>query len=82
MNTLLKTIALITAAGFPAAFSAESFGFSLPTYVDAPHMFGAFVIALTVLTLLSDYAETKPLCLDTCAKSANATTQTALPLAA
>jgi hypothetical protein len=59
MNTFLKTVALISAIGFPAAFIAQSLGANLPAAIDAAHMFGAFVTAFTLLTMFTDYAGAK-----------------------
>ena len=61
MNTILKTLSLILAAAIPVAFSAESNGFDLPVAFNTGHLFGAFVVALTLLTLFSDYRSAKPL---------------------
>lgn len=61
MNTYFKTIALIFAAALPVALSAESFGVNLPSLINTSHMFGAFVVALTLLTMSADYRSTKPL---------------------
>ena len=55
MNTILKTFALLLAAGVPAAFGAESFGVVLPSVVNTSSLFGAFVLVLTLLTVLADY---------------------------
>lgn len=83
MNTLLKTIATLFAAGFPVAFSAESFGVSLPELFNAAHMFGAFVVAVTLLTMLTDYTEPKALGARRTPVTAGAPAQrTVLPLAA
>ena len=61
MNTFLKSLALILTAAVPVAFSVESLGLSLPTPVNTAHLFGAFVVVLTLLTLLADYGARKPL---------------------
>lgn len=59
MNTLLKIAATVLATGFPLAFTAESFGLTLPGFMNASTMFGTFVVAVTVLTLLTEYSAPK-----------------------
>jgi hypothetical protein len=61
MNTTFKTIAAILAAGLPAAFGAETLGVPLPDVINTAHAFGAFVFAVTLLTLFADYTPRKPL---------------------
>jgi len=60
MNTLLKITSLLLVAAIPAAFTAEAYGFVLPTAIDTAHLFGAFVVSLTLLTMFADYAGLKP----------------------
>lgn len=61
MNTFFKSTALVLAAAFPAAFCVESLGLTLPSAFNTAHMFGAFVIALTLLTMSTEYRTRKPL---------------------
>jgi hypothetical protein len=56
MKTALKAISLLLAVGFTGALFAEFAGVSLPTALDLENMFNAFVIVLTILTTVSDYA--------------------------
>ncbi len=55
MNTFLKTVALLLAAGIPVAFSAETNGVALPAALNTSALFGSFVVTLIVLTMFSDY---------------------------
>lgn len=81
MNTIFKTTALLLAAALPVAFSAESFGVTLPTALNTSHMFGVFVFALTLLTMAADYRKAKPLAL-TATGAALPTSKASLRLAA
>ncbi len=61
MNTLLKIIALFSAAGLPVAFCAESYGLNVPSALSTSHVFGVFFVALLALTMLADYTGAKVL---------------------
>jgi hypothetical protein len=56
MNTSLKFFALFFAVALPGTVAAEFAGFSLPASVDSMHVFSAFVVALVLLTVVSDYS--------------------------
>lgn len=55
MNTFLKIVSLVLAAGIPVAFSAESNGIDLPAVLGTGVLFAAFVVTLIVLTMVADY---------------------------
>ena len=61
MNTRIKSLALILACALPAALAAEALGLPLSNAVNTPFLFGAFVTALTLVTLFNDYRAPKPL---------------------
>ncbi|HWA86778.1 MAG TPA: hypothetical protein VG710_11190 [Opitutus sp.] len=54
-STVIKFIALITAAGYPCVALAQSFGASLPSFVSTGVLFNVFCTALVVLTVMTDY---------------------------
>ena len=62
MKNSLQAISLLLAASIPGTILAESLGARLPVALDTEHVFGAFVVAVTLLTVLTDYTRsTKPL---------------------
>ncbi|HUR60620.1 MAG TPA: hypothetical protein VM029_23060 [Opitutaceae bacterium] len=56
MNTILRSISLGLACSLPVALAAQIAGASVPTPVDASHLFLAFVAVMAVETLVADYA--------------------------
>lgn len=65
MKTSLKAISLFLSAGFPATMVAEFLSARRPSPVDSGHAFNAFVIALTLLIVVTDYSQpVRPLALD------------------
>ena len=56
MKTPLKALSLLFALGFPSALFAQFAGASVPTAIDPGHLFAAFVAALTLLIVWSDYS--------------------------
>lgn len=61
INSVLKAIPFILAAGFPTSLAAGSLGVSVPSVLAPTTLFGAFVIVLTLLTLALDYRAPRPL---------------------
>lgn len=59
MNTLLKITSLLLVVAIPTAFSAEAYGINLPAPINTASLFGAFVVSLTLLTMLADYSGSK-----------------------
>ena len=56
MKTFLKLVALFSLAGVPASFAADAAGVMLPAVLGFDFLIGAFVAALAVLTLGTEYA--------------------------
>jgi hypothetical protein len=56
MKTSFTIVSLLLAVGLPGSLLAELAGISLPDAVDVGTMLGIFVAALTLLTLVGDYA--------------------------
>ena len=83
MNTFLKFASLVLAAGIPAAFTAEAFGLAVPAVINTSHVFTAFVVTLTLLTMLTDYRPRQALVSGRCvAAGATVAARAALRLAA
>lgn len=62
MKNLLAALSLLFAAGIPGTLLAEFLGLRLPVVLGLEDMVGAFAIAVTLLTVVADYARpTKPL---------------------
>lgn len=57
----LKAVPFVLAATLPASLAAQTLGVAVPSLIDATHLFGAFVVTLTLLTLSADYRAQKPL---------------------
>lgn len=76
MKTSLNVISLILSVGFPSVFLAEFLGANLPSMLDPSHTFNAFVVALTLLTLVSDYSRSaKPVALSSSGSDSHVTQQ-------
>ena len=80
ITTAIKGLPYILAVAFPATLAAEVSG-SIPTSSLLGYAFGAFVVTMTVLTLLADYRDAKPL-QETAVTPAPVSSNSALALAA
>lgn len=54
MKTVLKSLALVFAAGFPGVLAAQFAGASVPASVDAT-LFAGFGVSCLLITLAADY---------------------------
>ena len=59
MKTIFKLLPALLAAALPAAMATELAGISLPTAVDCPTLFSAFVVSVVMLTAVSDYSRSR-----------------------
>ena len=57
MKTSLKTISFLLSVGLPATVIADFAGIQLPSALDSAHIFDAFIVALTLLTVVADYSQ-------------------------
>ncbi len=60
MKTTFALLALFTGVSAPTAFAAELSGITLPTAIDSSHLAAGFVVSVVLLTVLGDYARTRP----------------------
>ena len=57
MKNSLKILSLFLAASVPSTIAAEFAGLVVPAPFDTLHVFAAYVMTISLLTMVSDYAK-------------------------
>jgi hypothetical protein len=60
MNSSLKLIALLLAAGYPCVAFAQFAGAQVPAFINAQNTASLFTVVFVGLMLLKDYAPRRP----------------------